>query len=52
MLRNWLPAHITPRIFFVFFVLFCFFVHMAFALPKDQTKESEPKEITRLIGEM
>ena len=51
MLRNWLPAHITPRIFLFF--LFCFvFLHMAFALPKDQTKESEPKEITRLIGEM
>lgn len=46
MLRNWLPAHITPRIFLFFFLL------MAFALPKDQTKESEPKEITRLIGEM
>lgn len=50
MLRNWLPAHITPRIFFLFF-LFNFLL-MAFALPKDQTKESEPKEITRLIGEM
>lgn len=50
MLRNWLPAHITPRIFF--FVFFVYFLLMAFALPKDQTKESEPKEITRLIGEM